>query len=185
MDPVVPAAVRATGSVTAAALGRYRPVGVARIGSPEDRAQAYRRLLDALAHVTNTQIIYFYTARDFRYEQRRRVVRRAYFYAAHRAAWHRYSDAQHEVHAAMLGVRLCAPAPVLAAAEAAVDGIPRPYDRKTFAPLDPEEFLTTHDHALDLRVAFLEEARRDLAYNPKPWQFLRKRRERKHRRQTD
>ncbi|MCG0284545.1 hypothetical protein [Streptomyces sp. PSAA01] len=37
----------ATGTVTSALIGRYRPTGVPRLGSKEDRAEAYRRLLDA------------------------------------------------------------------------------------------------------------------------------------------
>ncbi|MEV7817373.1 hypothetical protein AB0P05_43050 [Streptomyces flaveolus] len=44
---VAAAGIKVTGSVTSALIGRYRPKGVPRLGSKEDRAEAYRRLLDA------------------------------------------------------------------------------------------------------------------------------------------
>ncbi|MFE5143939.1 hypothetical protein ACFRDV_41040 [Streptomyces fagopyri] len=43
------AGIKATGSVASALIGRYRPAGVPRLGSNEDRAEAYGRLLDASA----------------------------------------------------------------------------------------------------------------------------------------
>ncbi|MEU1123693.1 hypothetical protein ABZ371_08930 [Streptomyces sp. NPDC005899] len=38
---VAAAGIRATGSVASALIGRYRPTGIPRLGSKEDRAQAY------------------------------------------------------------------------------------------------------------------------------------------------
>lgn len=182
MEPgVVPATVRATGAIASAALGRYRPAGVARIGSPEDRAQAYRRFLNAIAYVGDTQVSYFYAFGERESASRASLLRRPYLLAVERLAWRRYCEAQYEVHGALLGVRLCASAPVLAAAEEAVKAIPRPWNLETRELLPEEEYLKSHDRAGAARTKFLEEARHDLAYNPKPWQFLRKRRERKHR----
>ncbi|MBT2404577.1 MULTISPECIES: hypothetical protein [unclassified Streptomyces] len=125
MDPLTPAVVRAAGTITGAALGRYRPVGVIRVGSAEDRAQSYRRFLDAVVYAADAQILYYYRRRDAaaisairrpRLRSRRNHLREQ--------AWRHYTQAQIEVHAALLGVRLSAPTPVLAAAEHLVASIP-------------------------------------------------------------
>ncbi|MFI7358011.1 hypothetical protein ACIBTP_29335 [Streptomyces avidinii] len=50
---VAAAGIKATGGVTAALIGRYLPTVVPRLGSKEDRAQAYRRLLDASSRSFN------------------------------------------------------------------------------------------------------------------------------------
>lgn len=186
MEPLTPAAVRAASVVTKAALSRYRPVGVARVGSAEDRAQSYRRFLDTIAHVIDTQVLYFYRRLDADavqqgWLQRRLQARRV---ELRDEAWRNYTQAQHEVHAALLGIRLCAPAPVLASAENLVEAVPRFYQPGTRVTLPEDDFLTAHDECAEAKAAFLEAARHDLAYNPRPWQLLRKRRERKYREQA-
>lgn len=184
MEPLVPTAVRAASTVTRAALSRYRPAGVARVGSAEDRAQSYRRFLDAVAHVLDTQILYFYRRRDVE-AARGRLWRRTplRLVELRDEAWRNYGLAQHEVHAALLGMRLCAPVPVLAAAEDLVAAVPRFYQTGTRVTLTEEEFLAAHDDCTEAKAAYLEAARHDLAYNPRFWQLLRKWRERKHREQ--
>ncbi|MFB7634658.1 hypothetical protein ACFC0M_27425 [Streptomyces sp. NPDC056149] len=185
MEPLAPAAVRAAGVVTKAALSRYRPAGVARVGSAEDRAQSYRRFLDAIAHVIDTQILYFYRRRDAEAVQGRRRRRlHARLVELRDEAWRNYTQAQHEVHAALLGIRLCAPTSVLAAAENLVRAVPRYYQPGTSVTLGEDDFLTAHDECAEVKAAFLEAARHDLAYNPRPWQLLRKWRERKYREQA-
>ncbi|MFE0777997.1 hypothetical protein [Streptomyces sp. NPDC058861] len=185
MDPLTPAVVRAAGTITGAALGRYRPVGVVRVGSAEDRAQSYRRFLDAVVHATDAQILYYYRRRDAaaisairrpRLRSRRNHLREQ--------AWGQYTQAQIEVHAALLGVRLCAPTPVLATAEHLVASIPRFYRPGTRHTLPEAEYLAAHDECTTAQHVFLEAARRDLDYHPRPWQLLRKRRERKYREQA-
>lgn len=170
--------------VTKAALNRYRPVGVARVGSAEDRAQSYRRFLDAIAHVIDTQILYFYRRRDAEAAQSRRRRLHARLVELRDEAWRNHTQAQHEVHAALLGIRLCAPAPVLASAEDLVDAVPRFYPRDTWNTLPEDDFLTAHDQCSEVKSTFLDAARRDLAYNPRFWQLLRKYRERKYREQA-
>lgn len=185
MDPLAPAAVRAAGTITGAFLGRYRPVGVARIGSAEDRAQSYRRFLDAVVQASDAQILYYYRRRDAKavrgirfplLRSRRNHIREA--------AWRQYTQAQIEVHAALLGVRLCAPSPVLATAEELVDSIPRIYHTGTHHTVPEQEYLAAHDQRTTAQGTFLEAARRDLDYHPRPWQLLRKRREHKYREQA-
>ncbi|MET9122075.1 hypothetical protein [Streptomyces sp. NPDC004528] len=100
-------------------------------------------------------------------------------------AWRRYAEARSDLHAALLGMRLCAPAPVLSAAETLMHPIPNSYDRDTDNLIPEEEFVDAHHRCGVAKAAFLEAARRDLAYDPRPWQLLRKRREREHRKRSE
>ncbi|MEV8601118.1 hypothetical protein AB0465_14705 [Streptomyces griseoviridis] len=185
MEPLTPGAVRAASVVTKAAISRYRPAGVARVGSAEDRAQSYRRFLDAIAHVIDTQVVYFYRRRDAEAVEGRRHRRlHARPVDLREDTLGNYNQAQREVRAALLGIRLCAPAPVLAAAEDLVATIPRFYARDTKATLSVDDFATEHDQCAETKSAFLDAARRDLAYNPRPWQLIRKYKERKYREQA-
>lgn len=78
---------------------------VARVGSAEDRAQSYRRFLDAIAHVMDTQIIYFYRRREAEAVEGRRHRRlHARLVDLREDALGNYNQAQHEVHAALLGI---------------------------------------------------------------------------------
>ncbi|MGP3691119.1 hypothetical protein ACTVZO_41710 [Streptomyces sp. IBSNAI002] len=184
MDPLAPAVVRAAGTIAGAALGRYRPVGVVRVGSAEDRAQSYRRFLDAVVHASDAQILYYYRRRDAEAVRGIRPRLRLRRIHLREVAWRQYTQAQIEVHAALLGIRLCAPAPVLTAAEDLVASIPRFYRPGTRHTLPEQEYLTAHDQCTAAQAVFLEAARRDLDYHPRPWQLLRKRRERKYREQA-
>lgn len=62
---VAAAGIKATGSVTAALIGRYRPAGVPRLGSKEDRAGLYRRLLDASTRSFNYAFQFSHLQREF------------------------------------------------------------------------------------------------------------------------
>lgn len=81
-------------------------------------------------------------------------------------------------------IRLSAPAPVLAAAEDLFAAIPRFYAHDTKATLPVDDFATEHDQCAETHSAFLDAARRYLAYNPRPWQLIRKYKERKYREQA-
>ncbi|GGY40832.1 hypothetical protein [Streptomyces djakartensis] len=109
---VAAAGVKATGSVTSALIGRYRPTGVPRLGSKEDRAEAYRRLLDA-------------STRSFGYAYQFAHLRREAGRAADKVLlgqlpqlWETTSELMGALH----GVRLCGTVPVwLCSREATAD----------------------------------------------------------------
>ncbi|MCX5097589.1 hypothetical protein OOK36_55125 [Streptomyces sp. NBC_00365] len=137
--------------------------------------------MDGIAHAVDAQVLYFYRLHELvnSDEATNRLVE-------HRdEAWRRYAEARSDLHAALLGMRLCAPAPVLSAAEDLMDSIPRSHDRDTDDLVPEEDFVDAHNRCGVAKAAFLEAARRDLAYDPRPWQLLRKRRERKHREQSE
>ncbi|MEV7695296.1 hypothetical protein AB0O62_02030 [Streptomyces sp. NPDC086779] len=152
------------------------------MGSPEDRAHSYRRFLDAHAHTMNAQILYYYCRRDVEAAcgigQRRA---RARLIELRDQAWGYYTQTQHEGHAALLGMRLCAPLPVLVAAEELSTALPRFYDPDTRKTLPVDDYQDALDQCTAAKWKFLDAARHDLSYNPRPWQLLRKWRERKHR----
>ncbi|MGW4675917.1 hypothetical protein [Streptomyces sp. NPDC004324] len=181
MDPLTSAALRASGTITKAVLGRYRPVGVARVGSAEDRAHTYHRFLDGIAHAVDAQVLYFYRLHELVNSDE--ATNRQVEYRDE--AWRRYAEARSDLHAALLGMRLCAPTPVLSAAETLMHSIPNSYDRDTDNLIPEEEFVDAHNRCGVAKAAFLEVARRDLAYDPRPWQLLRKRREREHRKRSE
>ncbi|GAA1708666.1 hypothetical protein [Streptomyces yatensis] len=49
----------------------------------------------------------------------------------------------------------------------------------------PDDYISVFTDHTEAQVDFLFAARHDLAYNPKPWQFLRKLRERRYRKQAE
>jgi hypothetical protein len=87
-------------------------------------------------------------------------------------------QAQVELHAAFMGIHLCAPAPVREAAQKVMDGLPRFEDRL-------DDYISVFADHTEAQVEFLYAARHDLAYNPKPWQLLRKLRERRHQKEVE
>ncbi|MEU3976753.1 hypothetical protein [Streptomyces bacillaris] len=64
---VATAGIKAAGSPLGALIGRYRPTGVPRLGSKEDRAGAYHRMLDA----STRTLAYSYQFANLRREARR------------------------------------------------------------------------------------------------------------------
>lgn len=179
MDPIAPAAVRASGSVTSALLGRNRSVGIARIGSAEDRAQAYHRFMEAAQRCTFTMFEYPMRRREAtRASPLRQPLWRLYRHWSAEGARTRMMQAQVELHAAFMGIHLCAPAPVREAAQKVMDGLPRFEDRL-------DDYISVFADHTEAQVEFLDAARHDLAYNPKPWQLLRKLRERRHQKEVE
>ncbi|MFJ2922859.1 hypothetical protein [Streptomyces sp. NPDC087307] len=164
MTTLSSAALRSASTVAASALNRYRPVGVARIGSAEDRAQAYRRFLEAAYHV-DWNLTWFRELMPIREANG----------GDSRDLIYRLLDAQAEMNCAMAGVRLCGSVYVIAAAEAVVKALPDPKDDDDVFEARSAEFLGRATYT------FLNAARRDLAYTPRWWQLLRKRKERKFR----
>ncbi|MEH0549162.1 hypothetical protein QA802_40770 [Streptomyces sp. B21-105] len=153
------AGIKATGSVASALIGRYRPTGVPRLGSNEDRAEAYRRLLDA-------------SARSFGYAYQFAHLRREAGRAANKVllgqlpqAW----ELSSELIGALQGVRLCGSVHVIAAAETLVAAT---------GDLDLNEKSADRFQQADAVVAaqdaFLDVCREDLAYTARWWQVRRR-----------
>lgn len=169
MDLITPstaaAGVRAAGQITSAVIGSYRPTGVPRLGSKEDRAAAYRRLLDASTRAFNLAYMYGH-------------MNRTAGRAAHKlligqmpAVW----EATAELISALNGVRLCGTVQVIAAAEelVTVTGDIDMGERK--AGLAQQQA----DRVVEAQRAFLEACREELAYSAQWWQVFRRRKERK------
>ncbi|MFJ8957312.1 hypothetical protein ACIRO1_45205 [Streptomyces sp. NPDC102381] len=163
------AGIKATGSVTAALIGRYRPTGVPRLGSKEDRAEAYRRLLDA-------------STRSFNYAFQFSHLQREAGRAAHKLllgqlpqGW----EVSGELIGALHGVRLCGTVPVIAAAEALVTAT----GELELNEKDGSRFQQQAEAVVAAQGAFLDACREDLAYATKPWQLVRRYKERRFLRQ--
>lgn len=90
----------------------------------------------------------------------------------------RMMQAQVELQAAFVGIHLCAPPPVREAAQDVMDALPRFEER-------PDDYISVFADHTGARVGFLYAARHALAYNPKPWQFLRKLRERRYQKNVE
>ncbi|MEU1216619.1 hypothetical protein ABZ424_30310 [Streptomyces sp. NPDC005790] len=160
---VTAAGLKAAGSITAALIGRYRPTGIPRLGSKEDRALAYRRLLDA-------------STRSFNYAYQFSCLQREAGRAAHKLllgqlpqAW----EVAGELIGALHGVRLCGTVPVIAAAEDLV---------ATASDLDLNEkdgarFQRLTEAFVAAQGVFLDACREDLAYSARRWQLIRRYRE--------
>lgn len=159
------AGIKATGSVTAALIGRYRPTGVPRLGSKEDRAEAYRRLLDA-------------STRSFSYGYYFSHMQRKAGRAATKLlvgqipqGW----EISGELICALHGVRLCGTTPVIATAETLVS-VTSDLDLNE---KDGARFQQQADAVVAAQAAFLDACREDLAYATRRWQLLRRRKERR------
>lgn len=162
------AGIKATGSVTSALIGRYRPTGVPRLGSKEDRAEAYR-LLDA-------------STRSFGYAYQFAHLRREAGRTADKVllgqlpqVWEITSDLMGALH----GVRLCGTVPVIAAAEEMVTAT----SDLELNERNSERFQQQAKAVVAAQGAFLDACREDLSYVTKWWQLLRRRKERRFLRQ--
>jgi hypothetical protein len=170
MIPLVPpnvaaAGLKSAGSITAAVIGRYRPTGVPRTGSREDRAAAYQRLLDAAVHAHSN----VYLFRHMRTEAGRSANK--LLEAQIPQAW----EATAELMSALMGVRLRGTVMVIAAAETLVSEL-GDFDMNE---LNDAAFAKQSELVVEARDAFLDAGRVDLAYDTKPYQVLRRRREKK------
>ncbi|MFI0226053.1 hypothetical protein [Streptomyces lydicus] len=130
--------------------------------------------MEAAQRCTFTMFEYFMRRREATHASPlRQPLWRLYRHWSAEDARTRMMQAQIELHAAFIGIHLCAPAPVREAAQNVMDAPPRFEDR-------PDDYISVFADHTEAQVDFLHAARHDLAYNPKPWQFLRKLRERRH-----
>ncbi|MEV6400817.1 hypothetical protein AB0M39_39600 [Streptomyces sp. NPDC051907] len=161
------AGVRAVGSVTTALIGRYRPVGVVRVGSPEDRSQTYRRFIEAAAR--------FGLNAAWAASAREQPKSEEPFFKVVLPALRASGN---ELVCALFELRLCAPVYVIGAAEklaaaaSALGGT-------------GEEFKQANAAYGQAENAFLEVARHDLNYHPKWWQPWRRQKEKTFRRKQE
>lgn len=169
MTPGIAAAgIKATGSVTAALIGHYRPTGVPRLGSKEDRAQAYRRMLDA-------------STRSFNYTYQFSHMQREAGRASHKlliGQMPQLWEVTGELISALHGVRLCGTVAVIDSAEAlaAATGDLEMNEK------DRARFQRQAEVVVTAQGAFLDACRKDLAYVTKWWHLKRRFEERRFRR---
>lgn len=162
---VAAATVKSVGSIGSALIGRYRPAGVPRTGSTEDRAIAYRRLLDS-------------STRSFAYTYMNNHMNREGGWAGKRYLIGQISqgwEISAELIGSLHGVRLCGTAPVIAAAEDLVSAA----GDMNYGETDAAVFQEAADDVATAQRIFLDACRADLAYNTRWYQVGRRRAERK------
>lgn len=150
---------------------RYNPVGVVRTGSTEDRAQVYRRFLDATTRAGMAATAPATAAAAAEAEDPKGISAPFVGEVALRS-----SEYLLELTCALQAVRLCAPQDLVAAAEDVYETLPKEA---------PSEFESWYPAYLDKQEGFLNLARDDLSYDPGWWQRRRakKRQQRAARRQ--
>ncbi|MFF7590309.1 hypothetical protein ACFZCK_22730 [Kitasatospora purpeofusca] len=137
--------------VVRAVTNRRRPYGVVRLGSPEDRAYAYRRFLEASVQVEFTFV-------QYRFGPENETLA---------AALHdKYVDACAELKCASFDLRLCAPFQMGLYAEKVLRTAP---DAHGLGRLGADDFKEAQHLLVGAQEAFLEAARVDLAYIPRWW----------------
>lgn len=165
MDFITPtttaAGVRAVGSLGAALVGKYRPIGVPRVGSAEDRAEAYRTFLDAMARAA--QDSYMFT------DAIRNKTVAAAMGSDHRALLSHMMAGVNDVMVGLGRVQLCGPPDVVAAAEDMIDALTAAADRER-----QREAAQGFARLRTAREVYLEACRRDLSYDPAWWNLWRK-----------
>ncbi|MEV7641325.1 hypothetical protein AB0O32_15410 [Streptomyces rubiginosohelvolus] len=166
---VAAAGIKAAGGPLGALIGRYRPTGVPRLGSGEDRAGAYRRMLDA----STRSFAYSYQFANLRREAGRASYR--LLTAQMPVMWEVSSD----LISALNGVRLCGSVQVIDAAEKLVTAA---------GNLDLNErkadcFQLQAEAVVAAQKTFLDTCREELSYNARWYQLLRKRKEKRFLRQ--
>jgi hypothetical protein len=162
---VAAAAVKSAGAITAAGIGHYRPTGVPRTGSREDRAAAYQRLTDAAVAAYNNHYLW----RDIRVHAGKEANRLLESYLP---TWWAGGT---ELIAAVFGVRMRGTVQVITAAEALVTAI----STMSINEDDDTVFQEGVRGVIAAQKAFLDVARADLAYDARWWQITRRRAERK------
>lgn len=162
---IATAGIKAAGSPLGALIGRYRPTGIPRLGSKEDRAGAYHRMLDA-------------STRCFAHSYQFANLRREAGWASHKllaaqmpTMWEISSD----LISALNGVRLCGSVQVIDAAEKLVTAA---------GDLDLNEkkadrFQRQAEAVVAAQKTFLDTCREELSYNARWYQILRKRKEKR------
>lgn len=169
MTPAVAAAgIKATGSVTAALIGHYRPTGVPRLGSKEDRAQAYRRMLDA-------------STRSFNYAYQFSHLQREAGRPAHKLLLGQLPqmwEVTGELISALHGVRLCGTVAIIDVAE----NLTAATSDLELNEKDGTRFQQQAEAVVAAQAAFLDACREDLAYVTKWWHVPRRFKEWRYRR---
>ncbi|MFD9789142.1 hypothetical protein ACFWYX_35110 [[Kitasatospora] papulosa] len=153
------AGIKATGSLTAALIGRYRPTGVPRLGSKEDRAQAYRRMLDA-------------STRSFNYAYQFSHLQREAGRPAHKLLLGQLPqmwEVTSELISALHGVRLCGTVAVIYAAERLATAT----NNLELNEKDGARFQQQAEAVVAAQATFLDACREDLAYVTQWWQVPR------------
>ncbi|WP_371605041.1 hypothetical protein OG345_42240 (plasmid) [Streptomyces sp. NBC_01220] len=165
---IAAAGIKATGSVTAALIGHYRPTGVPRLGSKEDRAQAYRRMLEA-------------STRSFNYAYQFSHLQREAGRPAHKLLLGQLPqmwEVTGELISALHGVQLCGTVAVIdLAKELAAATSDLELNEKDGARVQRQAEVIVAAQA-----AFLDACREDLAYVTRWWQVPRRFKEWRHRR---
>ncbi|MFD7964363.1 hypothetical protein ACFV5J_26555 [Streptomyces zaomyceticus] len=144
------AALSTTGRVAAALVGHYKPSGVPRIGSKEDRVTAYRRLLDAQTHSSVVAQV------------ARQTTDRESFDSAEPMA------ASIELLSAVEQVRLCGTIQVITAAEVLAEAV-------MDLVLDKEtDYETLSEIRHKRKFEFIDVCREQLSYEASWWHLRRK-----------
>lgn len=97
----------------------------------------------------------------------------------HTAFFHRWHEALTELQCAVMGVRLCAPVSVIHMAERLGEQTPIPWSSSR-----NDEALEEHALFTLAINAFLDAARRDLAYQPRWWNLWSRYKERRFQREV-
>ncbi|WP_405417524.1 hypothetical protein [Streptomyces microflavus] len=166
---VAAAGLKAAGGPLGALIGRYRPTGVPRLGSREDRVGVYRRMLDA----STRSFAYSYQFANLRREAGRASYK--LLTAQMPAMWEVSSD----LISALNGVRLCGSVQVIDAAEKLVTaaGDLDLNERKA------DRFQLQAKAVVAAQTTFLDTCREEVSYNARWYQILRKRKEKRFLRQ--
>lgn len=163
MDPLV-AATRIAGPVAGGLSKRYSPQGVIRVGSREDRAQTYIRFLDAFAEVRS-----HFALLELR-EAKTQPPTERLFIDDELLTNADFRSASIRLIAALNVLRICAPSYVIYAAETTCgcipDGVPK-----------WKEYASDMGAVDDAFFELMEAVRHDLDYEPKWWQFWKRRKE--------
>lgn len=166
---VAAAGIKATGSVTSALIGRYRPTGVARLGSKEDRRGAYVRLMDSSARSFNYAYQFAHLQREVRGAGK--VLVGKVLLGQLPQMW----EINSELIGALNEVRLCGTTSVVAAAEALVGAT----SDLVLNEKSADRFQQQAEAVTAARTAFLDVCREDLGYTTHWWQVRRRREERR------
>ncbi|MER6696155.1 hypothetical protein ABT289_03095 [Streptomyces fimicarius] len=162
---VATAGIKAAGGPLGALIGRYRPSGVPRLGSREDRAGAYNRMLDA----STRTLAYSYQFANLRREAGRASYK--LLTAQIPVMWEISSD----LISALNGVRLCGSVQVIDAAEKLVTAA----GNLDLNERKGDRFQIQAEAVVAAQKTFLDTCREELAYNARWYQLLRKRKERR------
>ncbi|MFE5945315.1 hypothetical protein [Streptomyces sp. NPDC056480] len=169
-------------------LSNYRPSGVPRTGSPEDRGGAYRAFLDAASRLASASLrVHFmmYEKDEPGSDEVRRTAD-SMLLDLHV----RLQAAQDDFSSALLGIELCGVSYVIEAAGNLAEEIGKlpqagGKGKNAIEGYDHAAYEEAVEVARGARGKFLEAARHDLAYNPSWWQFARRYKERQFRKRTE